>query len=242
MITATPAEQRALLTLQEQDQKIARLSAQQRKLPILAELANLQSQALRSEQQRIEMETALADARRELTFAEGEVQLVRARRERQQRVLDQGALAAKDLANLQTELEHLAGRQAELEDVELTAMERVEGLQEELDAHTAATADLTGMITQTEATAMQQGGELGAQLEAARAERDVTAAQIPPALVQLYEQVRARTGALAVVELVDGATQPVALDFSLAELDAIRSTPADDVYVSEEHDYIIVRP
>ncbi|MDO4605698.1 MAG: hypothetical protein Q4B12_00045 [Bowdeniella nasicola] len=241
MTTATPAEQRALLTLQEQDQKIARLSTQQRKLPVLAELAELRAQALRGEQQRIEMETALADARRELAFAEGEVQLVRSRRERQQQVLDQGALAPKGLANLQTELDHLAGRQAELEDAELAAMERVEALQEELDAHTAAAADLTGQIAQAEQEALQQGGDLGVQLESAQAERAEIVAGIPAAVVQLYEQVRDRTGALAVVELRDGATQPVALDFSLAELDAIRSTPADEVYISEEYDYIIVR-
>ena len=65
---------------------------------------------------------------REVAKAEADVQLVRDRAARDQARLDAGTGTAKDLQALQHELDSLARRQSELEDVELEVMERAEAL------------------------------------------------------------------------------------------------------------------
>lgn len=241
MTTAQPADQQLLIALQEQDRLLARLAAERRKLPILAKLDELREAEGQLGRERIAAETALADARREVSFAEGEVQIVRTRRERQQKVLDSGALAPKDLGNLQSELSNLAARQSELEDAELAAMENLEARQSELDAVGERATTIASEIAAASEQAEREGGEVESRIAKAEADRETIAEKIPADVLSLYDEVRARTGGLAVVELHGQVTSPVTLDFSLAELDAIRSTPADEVYVSDEHEYIIVR-
>ncbi|MDO5700037.1 MAG: hypothetical protein Q4P36_01000 [Bowdeniella nasicola] len=234
-------EQATLLPLQEQDRLLARLITEQARLPIRARLADLTEAHAEAERAAVLARTAVSDARRELSFAEGEVQRVRDRRERQQRTLDSGALDPKSLVNLQSELEHLAGRQSELEDLELEAME---GLEEAEDAAQQAGQRVETLAEEVAEASRQTDNDsaaLDAKIAKARTDRETIAEKISADLLSLYEEVRARTGGLAVVVLEGTCTTPVTLDFSLHELDAIRSTPADEVYVSEEHDYIVVR-
>ncbi|OKL53050.1 hypothetical protein BSZ39_11600 [Bowdeniella nasicola] len=242
MTKADPAAQRHLLSLQEQDRLIAKLGAERRKLPVLATLDDLRETETRLQRDRVAASTAVSDARRDVSFAEGEVQLVRIRRDKQQAVLDSGAIGAKDLGNLQNELTNLAARQSELEENELAAMEALEAREAELAEIETRLATIGDEIAAAEEQAGTEGGEIDKKLAKASADRETIAEKIPAEVIELYEQVRARTGALAVVELHGTVTSPITLDFSLAELDAIRSTAPDEVYVSDEHEYIIVRP
>ena len=75
-------------------------------------------------------ETEESDLARELTKAEGDVDQVRARAERDQKRLDSGQVSSpKELESLQHEIATLARRQADLEDVVLEIMERLESSQ-----------------------------------------------------------------------------------------------------------------
>ena len=65
--------------------------------------------------------------------------------------------------------------------------------------------------------------------------------RLPSDLLNEYEEARRRNGALAVIEVRDGYGIGVAADLSPMELERIRLTPADEVYLTEETTQIVVR-
>ena len=65
--------------------------------------------------------------------------------------------------------------------------------------------------------------------------------RLPSDLLNEYEEARRRNGALAVIEIRDGYGIGVAADLSPMELERIRLTPADEVYLTEETAQIVVR-
>ena len=71
------------------------------------------------------------DVQRELRKSEADVEQVSTRAARDRARLEAGTGSAKDLQGLQHELESLARRQSDLEDVELEVMERLETAQTE---------------------------------------------------------------------------------------------------------------
>ena len=70
----------------------------------------------------------LSDLQRDQARSDADVEVVRQRIIKDQELLDSGSINdPKQLTNLQHELESLARRRTELEDVELEIMERIEG-------------------------------------------------------------------------------------------------------------------
>ena len=72
------------------------------------------------------------------------------------------------------------------------------------------------------------------------ARRELTE-RLPAALLEEYEDARRRNGALAVIEVRDGYGIGVAADLSPMELERIRLTPADELYLTEDTAQIVVR-
>ena len=65
--------------------------------------------------------------------------------------------------------------------------------------------------------------------------------RLPHALLEEYEEARRLNGALAVIEVRDGYGIGVAADLSPMELERIRLTPADELYLTEDTSQIVVR-
>src|SRR6195952_5945054 len=74
----------------------------------------------------VRAETEVKDLGREVRRMESDVDTVRQREAKDQRLLDSGSVAPKEMTNLQHELETLKRRQSDLEDQELELMERLE--------------------------------------------------------------------------------------------------------------------
>jgi uncharacterized protein len=241
MATAPAADQRKLLDVQALDTRLAKLAHQRRSHPSIAALAELQGRADDLDRAGVDARTAVSDARRAVSKAETDVEQVSSRAERNRQRLESGAGSAKDMQALQHELESLARRQSDLEEVELEAMEVLE----------KAEADLASIGTQREALA-QQAGDLEREQAAAFAEVDTEAASVQRArdasvagldagLVALYERVRTQTGGLGVLRLRGATTEPVQISLSLTERAAIEAAPDDAVVRSEDDGYILVR-
>jgi len=239
--TAPLQEQRRLLDLQALDTRLARLAHQRRTLPVLSKLAELEGRGEDLHRAQVEAKTLAADTRRELTKAEGDVEQVRARAARHQATLDSGKGLSRELVALQAELAQLAERQGVLEEIELEIMERMEaaeGRVTELEAQERAiAADVEAGAAERDAAF----AEIDAEVATTRAERDQIAAQIDAELLDLYEYARSRTGGLGVVALRGHRTEGAQVDFSLSELAAIDAAGPDEVIVSEEHGYVLVR-
>lgn len=236
---ASAADQRALLEVQALDTQLARIAHERRTLPVLTTLTDLEDHRRNLDAERIRLTARLGDENRELSRVEMDVEQVRARSERHQQRLA-GGIPAREAQALQAEVEHLAGRARVLEDEQLEVMERVETTEEELSKVTQALQSLGERVGEAEELRDREFARLDADSARLLERRTETVGRLAQALVSLYERVREQTG-LGVVELRGDRTEPLELNLPLSEVAEIRSAPEDQVMVSEEHGYIIVR-
>lgn len=97
------------------------------------------------------VETAASDLDREIARQEKEIESVRAREDRDRKLLESGSVGAKQMTDIEHELQTLARRRTALEDDLLELMERREALDldaqrtgAEVDKATAEVAAATG--------------------------------------------------------------------------------------------------
>lgn len=239
--TAPVSDQRTLLDIQALDTTLAKLTHQKNVHPTLATLEELTGRAEDLDRSRAETQVLVTDTRRELLKAETDVEQVRNRAERDRQRLESGSGSPKDLQALTQELEMLAKRQNDLEDIELEVMERLETAEGELAATTEQLEAIRADITRTEAERDEAFANLDGQIEQIRAQREELAGGVDADLLALYERVRAKSGGLGVVALKGGATQGIQIPLSLTEKSAIEAAPPEQVIRSEDYDYILVR-
>lgn len=241
MPTAPYLDQRRLLDLQALDTQLAKLAHAKRTHPTLAALAELDGRAGDLHRAAVLQSSRVGDLKRALTKAEDDVAQVRTRRERDQQRLDSGAFDAKTSQAVTAELVALARRQSDLEDIELEAMEALEGAESELasirEQEAAIDADVARLTAERDAAL----AELTRQEEEITERRGVAAGGIDAALLARYEKVRARNSGLAVLAVRGATTEPVQVNLSISEVAAIKGAGADELLTDEEHGYILVR-
>ena len=238
---AAPADQQRLLDLQALDSKLDQLTHRRRTLPQLAEHAALETRAGQLRDLIVASTTAQSDLAREQRKAEADVDQVRSRADRDRKLLDSGSVGAKELANLQSELESLAKRQSDLEDVVLEVMERVESA----DARTAeltkqrgeAEADLARVTT----TLADERASVDKDLAFATSQRSLLAAQLPADLLALYEKVRAQYGGIGAAAIKQRRCEGCRLELDIAEVNEIRAAAPDTVLRHDSCRRILVR-
>src|SRR5690554_2217346 len=112
---ATPAQQLRLLELQSLDTSLARLQRRRKQLPEREPLAALQGDLASAKDQYMTVQRELDVQSADIARVEDDVETVRARRERDDKLLTTTS-SAKEIQALQSELETLLRRQSELED------------------------------------------------------------------------------------------------------------------------------
>jgi predicted nucleic acid-binding Zn-ribbon protein len=239
-VKADPFRQLRLLDLQALDTRLAQLAHSRKVLPQHAEIADLEGHAKTLDDELVRVRTAVGDVEREVAKAEADVQLVRDRAERDRSRLEAGVGTSKDLMGLQHELETLARRQSELEDIELEVMERAEALQSDLAELTAGRARLTERMDALVAARDAALADLDAEAEQVGAPRAGIVQECGAELVALYERIRANsgTGAAALRARRCGGCQ---LELNNIELGRIKNAPSDEVVRCEECSRILVR-
>lgn len=240
MASAPVADQLKLLDVQALDTRLAKLAHQRRSHPSLAALEEVTGRADDLDRARVDAETAVRDARRAVTKAETDVEQVSNRAARDRQRLESGTGSPKDLQALGHELESLAKRQSDLEEVELEAMEVLETAQGELDAITTQRAALGEQIAALETERDAAFAEIDAEKATVEQQRASAVEPLDAALVGLYEKVRERSGGLGVLRLRGATTDPLQISLSLTEVAAIEAAPAEEIVRSEDG-YIIVR-
>jgi uncharacterized protein len=123
-VKADPAVQRRLLDLADVDAELARLAHRRRNLPEHAELTAAEAAVRAAKDALVEVETRVGDLDRDIRRLERDIEGVRARADRDQKILASSGVGAKQAVDLQHELETLARRQSVLEDEELEVMEQ----------------------------------------------------------------------------------------------------------------------
>ena len=240
-MNAEPADQLRLLDLQVLDSKLDQLAHRRRTLPKLAELQALETKLGQLRDVHAVSAAADSDLAREQAKAEADVDQVRARADRDRKLLDSGTGSAKDLENLQHELESLAKRQADLEDVVLEVMEKVE-------SSSARTAKLAADRTEVDgdreraahALAADQAG-VDKDVEFARTQREILVKQIPAPLLGLYDKLRGQYDGVAVAAIVRRRCQACQIELDIAEVNAAKAASPDTILRHDSCRRVLVR-
>lgn len=240
MPQADPSDQLRLLDLAATDKATAGAVHRRAGLPELAVIADGTPRLAALRSTRVLAATEVSDLDRDAAKLDAEIDQVRARRTRNDERLATGAGPAKDLTNLQHEIESLERRQGILEDQSLELMEKREtadaALSEATTGHDALAAELQAAETRRDDQFADIDDELG-RLRTTRAEQ---LARLPADLLALYERVH-RNGRVAAALLVGGQCQACRLTLDSVALQEIRTADPDEVVRCTECGAILVR-
>jgi uncharacterized protein len=242
IVKASPEAQLRLLELADVDAELGRLDHRRRSLPELAELSQLESRDRELRDEIAALEARAGDLRREQVKADADVEQVRTRIGRDRARLDAGQVSSpRELENLQSEIESLARRQADLEDVELDVMERLEAAQARLKESTAERATTSTDIEAVTARRDVALAELDELTSKAGEHRTEVVADVPADVVDLYERLRVQHGGVGAAALRQGRCEGCHLSLNTVDLNAIRAAAPDDIVRCEECRRILVR-
>jgi len=239
-VKADAAVQRRLLDLAEVDAELSRVNHRRRTLPELAEITGAEQTAQAKRDALVAVETSLGDLDREVRRQETEIDQVRAREDRDRKLLADGNVNAKQLTDLEHELATLQRRQGVLEDDLLELMERREAVdgntnhaRVELEKAQAALSDAQGRRD----TALADLDSTEARRDA---EREIMVKQFPADLLALYERVRAQRGIGAGL-LRGRRCGACRIEIDRTTMSSIKAAAADDVVTCDECGAILVR-
>jgi uncharacterized protein len=239
-VKASSTDQGRLLDLQGLDTSVAQLEHRKAALPEHERVAALEGRLHTLNDLIVAGETEVGDVRREVSKADTDVEQVRTRSARDEARMASGQGTPKELQALQHELESLARRQAELEDVELEAMERLESAELNVKTLNAEREKVRAELVEVTASRDLQIADLDREIAGNLELRSVLSGQIDAELVALYEKIRSGGGVGAAM-LRQRRCEGCHLQLNAMDLEKFRSTPDDEVLRCDECRTILVR-
>lgn len=209
-----------ILAVQDHDAEVDRLRHVMSTLPEIAERDALVARKA----ELADRLTALEDQRRgpqsELGRLDDEVALMRAKLDREETKLGSGAVSsARELTALQSEVEAIRRRIADLEDRELEAMEQLEQTEPELGSANSGIAEIDAALAPLEESLRVAREALEADLAREQEARAGAAAEVDADLLARYERTRARSvNGIAAARLVDGGCSGCHVKLAAGEL------------------------
>jgi predicted nucleic acid-binding Zn-ribbon protein len=241
-LKAAASDQQRLLDVQALDTRLDQLAHRRRTLPEHAALAELETELGVLRDQQVEAETEQSDLARELKKAEGDVDQVRARAERDQQRLDAGQVSSpKELESLQHEIATLGNRQGDLEEVVLDIMERLESSQSRSSELSSQQESAQARVAALTASRDTTTGEIDAETENLQAQRATQAGSLAEDLVALYEKIREQQGGVGAAELRQRRCGGCRLELNNVEINELRDADPDEVMRCDECRRILVR-
>lgn len=237
---AEAKHQRSLLELTELDAELSRLAHRSTHLAEQQQYEQLQGEHQAANDRLAVLQIALDDLDGQSARFEGEIDGVRQREDRDRDLLNSGSAGAKQLSELQHELETLQRRQASLEDSLLEVMERREELQKQQAAELAVVDRL-----QNELSAAGQARDSAMEdLESTRRlklqRRDGVTADLDADLLALYERLRASLG-IGAGALQGRRCGACRIEIDSGELSRIAAADEDEVLRCPECGAILLR-
>jgi predicted nucleic acid-binding Zn-ribbon protein len=240
-VKASIADQRSILDIQNFDFTTTTLKNKAANLPEIAQILTLTIKQNNARDLRIAAETELSDTKRELSRAEGDVEQIVTRINRDEARLSSGQGAPKELEQLQHELGTLATRRSELEEVELEVMMRVDGIKERIETLKNEEAAFALEIANLEIAKENALTVIGSDIAAIDEDRKRTVASINPELLALYEKIKAGNNGTGAAALVGNQCKGCHLTLNTVELQRISGLAEDELVRCEECRCILVR-
>ena len=238
---ASVSDQRSILDIQKFDIQSATLRNKAANLPEHAELAATTIKHNNVRDLRIAAETELSDVKRELSRAEADVEQIATRIERDEKRLASGTGTPKELEQTQHELQTLGSRRAELEEVELEIMMRVDGLKERIETLSSEENQLTLAIADINIRKENALAAVHTELEGIDTDRKATTQSVSAEILALYEKIREANNGIGAAALAGNQCKGCNLTLNTIELQRIAGLAEDEVVRCEECRCILVR-
>jgi predicted nucleic acid-binding Zn-ribbon protein len=240
MKASKPAQEK-LLALQALDSSLIQLDHKARTLPVLKLLDDKVVGHATARDLCVAAETEKSDIKHELSKSEVDVEQVVSRIERDEKRLESGQGTPKELEQLQHELVSLGKRRAELEEIELEVMVRIDALDQRISALSAERDALHQEVAKLAREKESALEEITRAKNLTLQDRENLAKEIEPELLALYEKIRSNADGIGAARLHAGQCQGCHLTINAADLSRISALPDDEVVRCEECRRILVR-
>jgi predicted nucleic acid-binding Zn-ribbon protein len=190
---------------------------------------------------RIAAETERTDVKRELSRAEGDVEQILTRINRDEARLSSGTGTPKELEQTQHELVTLNARRVELEEAELTIMVVVEELTNRITELSTQEDTLNAEIADCEIKRENALTLIINERTSVNEKRAACIAPIADELKKLYAKLAADNNGNAAAPLVGNECKGCHLTINTTEVSRISTLPADEVVRCEQCRCILVR-
>jgi hypothetical protein len=230
-----------LLAVQDLDTSITQM---EHRRDVLAETSGLA--AVDAELARLGAEQADAAGRRAVLTAsqqELEVQIagITERRDHvEKRLYGATGSSARDLQAMNEEVKHLTDRRAQLEELELEAMLEADPIDAELAALRERMGPLETRAKELREEVERERLEIDAAIASAAGTRAAEAAQLPTALFDRYETLRARLKGTGAARLIGSHCDGCHLELPSMEVERIRALPPGEVATCEQCGRILI--
>ncbi|MGY1704440.1 zinc ribbon domain-containing protein [Geodermatophilus sp. SYSU D00697] len=234
-------DQQKLLALAAEDVALSQLAHRRRTLPELAAVESAVESERGFAEAVVRAETEARDLQREVKRLENDVETVRNRAAKDQKLLDSGSVSAKQMTDLQHELQSLARRQSDLEDTELELMEQLETAEAALREAQAGQAEAQAERERAEQLRDDALADIADGTTRHEKARQEAAAGIPADLLALYERIRTQTGGTGAAMLKARQCQGCRIELFGKELAAVRNADPHEVVRCDNCGRILVR-
>lgn len=238
---ASPSDQSAILEVQRLDDQLASLAQREATLPETQALNSVTIKRNNVRDLRVAAETERTDVKRELSRAEGDVEQIVTRINRDEARLSSGTGTPKELEQTQHELGTLNARRAELEEAELTIMVVVEELTNRVTELSAQEEALNAEIAECEIKRENALTIIINERNAVNEKRSACFAPIADDLKKLYTKLAEDNNSNGAAPLVGNECKGCHLTINTTEISRIATLPADEVVRCEQCRCILVR-
>jgi predicted nucleic acid-binding Zn-ribbon protein len=238
---ASHHDQQAILEVQRLDDQLASLAQREATLPESAALNATTIKRNNVRDLRIAAETERTDVKRELARAEGDVEQIVTRIQRDEARLNSGTGTPKELEQTQHELVTLGQRRAELEEAELAIMVQVDGITNRINELSGEEEKLNAEISELEIKRENALTIIINERTAVSEKRASIAAPIAQDLKDLYTKLSADNNGNGAAPLVGNECKGCHLTINTTEVQRISTLSAEEVVRCEQCRCILVR-
>lgn len=220
MISASPAEQRRLLDLQQLDTTIRQLQHRRAHLPEQQEVDENAATLSHISAEYANGRERLEQLARAQKRYEDEIATVDSRRKSEEGRMYSGLITSeKEVQALRSEISALRARKSDLEDALLEVMQESEDLESMVETLKERHAELTSRASDLERDRDIAARDIDAELVERRGEREALAAEVPLEAAEYYEELRERKDGVAVAALVGRTCQGCRLELTAVEFE-----------------------
>jgi uncharacterized protein len=231
-----------LLDLQRVDTAIDRLEQRKADLPEQRALDELTVQLAEVRVGHDTLKVQLDEIARDQSRLEGEVQMIDDKIKHESERLYGGDITSpKELASIQAELDALRRRKNHLEDQDLEVMERREAVEKEMAELDARLSDLQQKADEATNARDTAAVEIETELASNAEARTGILPDLPPDLLETYEDMRPKKGGVAAAALEGNVCRGCGVALSPVAMDAIKRAGPGELQRCENCRRILVR-